>query len=120
MNPNLLDCYEAGQLSRLEVDIYYRTKWDEFWSYVGNKSSKRWTWYVVERNSGVIVAWQNGDRSEATLQKLLDLVEQLPIKVCHTDNWKAYSKLLPQKYYHIIGKDCTWKIERKNLNFAHI
>lgn len=63
------------------------------------------------------MAWQNGDRSAATLQKLLDRVCHLPIRVCHTDNWAAYSKLLPQKYFHIIGKDNTWKIERKNLNF---
>lgn len=38
--------------------------------------------------------------------------------VCHTDNWAAYSKLLPQRYFHIIGKGNTWKIERKNLNFS--
>jgi len=113
----LLDHNETGQLSTLEVDIFYDTEWDEFWSFVGDKSNKRWTWHIVERNSGIIVAWQNGDRSAATLQKLLDLVAHLPIRVCHTDNWKAYSKLLPEKYFHIIGKDKTWKIERKNLNF---
>ena len=112
-----MDKYETGQLAMLEVDIFYRTEWDEFWSFVGSKANKRWTWYIVERNSGLVVAWQNGDRSAATLQKLLDLVENLPIRVCYTDNWAAYSKLLPEKYFHIIGKDNTWKIERKNLNF---
>ncbi|MCL4117819.1 UNVERIFIED_CONTAM: hypothetical protein GTU68_054808 [Idotea baltica] len=82
---------------------------------------KRWTWYIVERKSGIIIAWQNGYRSANTLQKLLDLVEDIPISVCCTDNWKAYAKLLPEKYQHIIGKDKTWKIERKNLNFrTHI
>ena len=101
----------------MEVDIYYRTEWDEFWSYVGDKSNKRWTWYIVERKSGVIIAWQNGDRSAQTLQLLLDRVVHLPIRVCYTDNWQAYSKLLPERYFHIIGKDKTWKIERKNLNF---
>ena len=85
------------------------------WSYVGSKANKRWTWYIVERQSGVIVAWQNGDRSAATLQQLLDRICHLPLRVCHTDNWAVYSKLLPEKYFHIIGKDSTWKIERKNL-----
>lgn len=113
----MLDLYETGQLAALEVDVYYRTEWDEFWSFVGSKANKRWTWCIVEHNSGLVIAWQNGDRSAATLQKLLDLVEHLPIRVCYTDNWAAYSKLLPQKYSHIIGKDNTWKIERKNLNF---
>jgi insertion element IS1 protein InsB len=32
------------------------------------------------------------------------------------DNWGSYSKYLPQNK-HYIGKDRTWKIERKNLNF---
>ena len=73
--------------------------------------------YVIERKSGVVVAWQNGDRSAKTLQKLLDLIQHLPIKACRTDDWKAYAKLLPQKYFHLIGKDGTWKIERKKLNF---
>ena len=97
--------------------MFYQTEWDEFWSFVGSKANKRWTWYIIERNSGLVVAWQNGDRSANTLQKLLDLIEHLPIRACYTDNWAAYSKLLPQKYSHIIGKDNTWKIERKNLNF---
>jgi len=108
-------------LSTLEVEISYRTEWDEFWSYVGKKSNKRWTWYLIERKSGVVIVWQNGDRSASTLQKLLDLITHLPISVCYTDDWAAYSKLLPEKYFHIIGKDNTWKIERKNLNFrTHI
>ncbi|MDR2510870.1 MAG: IS1 family transposase [Bacteroidales bacterium] len=34
----------------------------------------------------------------------------------HTDNWSSYSKYIPPNR-HRIGKDRTWKIERKNLNF---
>ncbi|MDR2883171.1 MAG: IS1 family transposase, partial [Alistipes sp.] len=34
----------------------------EFWSFVGNKKHRRWTWYAVERKGGTIVAWQNGQR----------------------------------------------------------
>lgn len=86
-------------------------------SFVGNKSNQRWTWYAIERHSGVVLAWQNGDRSAATLARLLALLEHLPIRVCYTDDWKAYSKLFPERYFHIIGKDNTWKIERKNLSF---
>jgi insertion element IS1 protein InsB len=44
-------------------------------------------------------------------------VKHLPIRICHSDAWAAYAKLLPKEYIHIIGKDNTWKIERKNLNF---
>jgi IS1 family transposase len=30
---------------------------DEFWSYVQNKGNQRWTWYAMERQSGVVPAW---------------------------------------------------------------
>jgi insertion element IS1 protein InsB len=37
-----------------------------------------------------------------------------------TDDWGAYKRYLPENK-HYIGKDMTWKIERKNLNFrTHI
>jgi insertion element IS1 protein InsB len=51
---------------------------------------------------------------------LWELLEVFPISVYHTDNWSSYSKYIPS-HRHRIGKDRTWKIERKNLNFrTHI
>ena len=121
MNPYLLDKEEAARLAQLDVRIYISSEWDEFWSYVRSKSNKRWTWYIVERRSGLVVAWENGDRSDATLKRLLAKVAHLPIRICHTDSWGAYLRLLPKDFFHIVGKDNTWKIERKNLNFrTHI
>jgi insertion element IS1 protein InsB len=29
-------------------------------SFVGSKKNQRWTWYIVERKSGIIIAWENG------------------------------------------------------------
>lgn len=118
----MIDLIEAGKLARLEVELHhYQTEWDEFWSYVGSKSEQRWTWYLIERQSGIIIAWENGRRQDKVLQRLLDRVSHIPISVCHTDNWGAYSRLFPADYRHLIGKDNTWKIERKNLNFrTHI
>jgi insertion element IS1 protein InsB len=101
--------------------MYYSTEWDEYWSYVGNKKNQRWTWYIVERKSGVVIAWENGKRKDEVLKKLLNSVEHLPIIYCFTDDWGAYKRLFPSEYQHITGKDNTWKIERKNLNFrTHI
>ena len=92
-----------------------------FWSFIQNKSQQRWTWYIVERRTGVIVAWDNGSRRDEVFKNLLDSVSHIPIRICHTDDWGAYSRWLPNQYQHIIGKDNTWKIERKNLNFrTHI
>ena len=100
---------------------HYTTEWDEFWSYVGCKANQRWTWYLIERYSGIIIGWENGRRQDQVLQRLLDQVSHIPIKICYTDDWPAYSRLFPSTYRHLIGKDNTWKIERKNLNFrTHI
>ena len=121
MNPFIVDKVESGELLKLEVELHYDTEWDEFWSYVFSKKHQRWTWYLIERSTGLILAWQNGRRKDAIFKKLLAKVSHLPIRICHTDNWAAYSKLFPSEYQHIIGKDNTWKIERKNLNFrTHI
>lgn len=117
MNPYFLDNEEANQLAKLEVMFFLSTEWDEFWSYVGKKANQRWTWYAIERRSGCILAYQNGRRTDEMLLKLLDKVAHLPITICHTDDWGAYSRCLPLQYRQIVGKDNTWKIERKNLNF---
>jgi len=105
----------------IEVELRVSTEWDEFWSYVGSKANQRWTWYLINRNNGDIIAWENGRRTDKVFKKLLGSVKNIPIKICHTDNWGAYSKLFPKEYLHLIGKDNTWRIERKNLNFrTHI
>lgn len=121
LNPYFLDIKEYEKLKKLDIVLCVSTEWDEFWSYVYKKSQQRWTWYLLERNSGVIIAWENGRRTDNVLKKLLNHVKNTPINICHTDNWAAYSKLFPLEFEHIIGKDNTWKIERKNLNFrTHI
>ena len=116
INPYLLDKAEAGLLEELEVHVSYSVEMDEFWSYVGNKKNRRWTWYAIDRKSGILLAWQNGKRDNATCEKLLKKMEHFPIRSYSTDNWESYTSLLP-KEKHFIGKANTWKIERKNLNF---
>jgi insertion element IS1 protein InsB len=100
----------------LEVEIYFSAEMDEFWSFVGNKSDQRWTWYAIERESGVILAWHNGKRQDKDFLKLWALLQNFCIVRYHTDDWSSYSKYIPA-CKHKVGKDCTWKIERKNLNF---
>jgi len=104
----------------LEVEIRFEGEMDEFWSFVQNKSNQRWTWYAIERRSGCILAWHNGKRQDKDFLVLWKLLEAFPISLYHTDDWGSYSKYIPSKM-HRIGKDRTWKIERKNLNFrTHI
>lgn len=117
VNPYLLDKVEAGQLQQLEVELHLSTEWDEFWSFVGSKANQRWTWYALERRSGCILAYHNGRRTDASLQALVGKVSHLPVSIACTDEWGAYQRVLPAEYLQIIGKDNTWRIERKNLNF---
>jgi insertion element IS1 protein InsB len=107
---------EFGALSRLEVEICFSAEMDEFWSFVGRKSNQRWTWYAIERLTGVILAWHNGKRQDKDFLALWELLKPYPVWKYHTDAWEAYSKYIPRGR-HRVGKDGTWKIERKNLNF---
>ena len=117
MNPYLIDQQEADRLGRLDTVLYYSTEWDEFWSFVGSKAHQRWTWYLLERRTGLIVAWQNGRRQDAVLQALLDKVAHLSIGICYSDDWGGYERVVSGQYLHRVGKEHTWRIERRNLNF---
>ena len=119
-NPYLQHMMEKEQLTNLEVVIGYTAAMDEFWSFVQTKTNQRWTWYAMDKRSGIILAWHNGKRTDEDLQILLKQIEDIPISKYYTDDWGAYSRLLPTQQ-HVIQKDNTWKIERKNLNFrTHI
>ena len=107
---------ERGQLEKLEVDICYTAEMDEFWSFVKNKSNQRWTWYAIDKVSGIILAWHNGKRGDTDCGQLLGYLKNIPIDLYFSDEWGAYVRNLPASR-HYIGKDQTWKIERKNLNF---
>jgi len=100
--------------SGIEVEI--RTEADEFWSSVEKKSNQRWTWYIIDRSNGVILAHQNGRRTDEMCHQLLKKVEIFPITAYYTDDWQSYGKYIPHEQHHI-GKQDTWKIERSNLNF---
>jgi insertion element IS1 protein InsB len=108
------------QADATELEVVIRVEGDEFWSYVGEKSNQRWTWYVVERASGTILAHHNDRRTDAACQALLKKLEIFPIGTYYTDNWQSYSKFIDAER-HVIGKEHTQKIERTNLTFrTHI
>ena len=116
MNPYFITNEEISHLNELEVEIHFDAEADEFWSFVGNKSNQRWTWYAIDRKSGIILAWHNGKRKDKDFLVLWCLLANFPITRYYTDNWGSYSKYIPAGR-HRTGKDNTWKIERKNLNF---
>ena len=121
MSPYFLTKEEMDRMEGLEVEIRFSAEPDEFWSFVGNKSNQRWTWYGIERNSGIILAWHNGKRRDKDFLVLREMLEpKFPVSLYHTDDWDSYSKYIPAEM-HRVGKDRIRKIERKNPNFrAHI
>lgn len=87
---------------------------DEQWSYVQNKGNQRWLWLAIHHESRVVLAYAFGDRKDVVFRELQELLKPFGITVFYTDNWGAYSRNLPEEN-HVIGKDNTQRIERKNL-----
>lgn len=98
------------------IEVEIRTEADEFWSYVEKKSNQRWTWYALDRRNGIILAHQNGRRTDEICEQLFAKLDIFPITAYYTDAWQSYAKSIPEEQ-HYIGKKDTWKIERTNLNF---
>ncbi|MGX9726626.1 MAG: IS1 family transposase [Candidatus Electronema sp. VV] len=118
MNPHFAACLSGLLPCELEIEIMVEA--DEFWSYVGNKKNQRWTWHALERNSGVVIAWHNGRRTDESCSRLMEKISVFPAARFYTDDWKSYRKYIPPSK-HVIGKADTWRIERRNLNFrTHI
>jgi insertion element IS1 protein InsB len=80
MNPYFLNNAERASPEKLEVEIRFSAEMDEFWSYVQNKGNQRWTWYGIERQSGVIPAWHNGKRRDRDSLELWKMPVQFPNK----------------------------------------
>lgn len=101
--------------SRLDIQVYLAAECDEQWSFVGSKANKRWLWYILEKSTRKVLAFVFGKRDNATFKKLIHLLPPKLIDRLDTDEWKSY-KSIRFTPIHNIGKDLTWRIERKNLD----
>ena len=115
-NPYLLTGAECQTLDSLEVEIKFSGETAEFWSFVQNKGNQRRTWYAIERQSGCILGRHNGKRTDRDFPCLWNSLKNFDMDRYYTDDCGSYSKYIPPEK-HKTGKDNTWKIERKNLNF---
>lgn len=121
MNPYVADALEAGMMGELDAEVCLHVESDEQWSYVGKKSNQRWLWYIRDRNSGIVLAYTLGARTDETFRELADSVAHLPIGHYYTDDWGAYARVLPVWQCHTVDKSQMQGIERQNLNFrTHI
>ncbi|ROJ68987.1 transposase [Escherichia coli] len=85
------------------------------WGYVGAKSRQRWLFYAYDRIRRTVVAHVFGERTLATLERLLSLLSAFEVVVWMTDGWPLYESRLKGKL-HVISKRYTQRIERHNLN----
>ena len=82
------------------------------------KKNKLWIIKALDRISRRTVAWVLGRRDAATFQRLYDKVSHLTTCTFFTDEWDAFSKILPPDR-HVIGKSGTTAIEQDNSNTCH-
>ena len=94
MNPHVLvDMVEHLQLKKLEVGIYYTAELDEFWPFVRTASNQRWIWYAIDKASGIILAWHNGNRTDADFRQLLQYLGNIPIDFYFRMMGRLYKEL---------------------------
>ncbi|MEF3199370.1 IS1 family transposase [Klebsiella quasipneumoniae subsp. similipneumoniae] len=96
-------------------DVIVCAEMDEQWGYVGAKSRQRWLFYAYDRIRRTVVAHVFGERTLATLERLLSLLSAFEVVVWMTDGWPLYESRLKGKL-HVNSKRYTQRIERHNLN----
>ncbi|HAX6530465.1 TPA: IS1 family transposase, partial [Escherichia coli] len=96
-------------------DVIVCAEMDEHWGYVGAKSRQRWLFYAYDRIRRTVVEHVFGERTLATLERLLSLMSAFEVVVWMTDGWPLYESRLKGKL-HVISKRYTQRIERHNLN----
>lgn len=91
---------------------------DEMWSFVGSKKNTKWIWIIIERASGLVIAFHIGGRTKRDAKKLwLKIPLEYRRKLfVYTDFLKSYQAALPAKQHNASGKEAgrTNHIERLN------
>jgi len=83
-------------------------------SFVKKKADKRWLWHGINHDTGEILAYVLGARTDAMFLKLKQLLEPFGITKFYTDRLKTYERhIIPEQRF--ISKYKMQKIERKHL-----
>ena len=70
------------------------------------------------RDTGELIASECGHRDKATLEKLIRCLEKWNVKVYYTDDYQAYSAVIPPEKLVQTKKE-THGIERNNCRRCH-
>ena len=81
-------------------------KWTNSGDYVGAKSRQRWLFYAYDGLRKTVVAHVFGERTMATLGRLMSLLSPFDVVIWMTDGWPLYESRLKGKL-HVISKRYT-------------
>ena len=101
---------DLSKITMLELSV----ELDEQWSWVQNKGNQRWLWAALDSESGEIIAFVFGKRTDNAFKELKKLLKHYKIKHYSSDGWGSYLRFLEEKL-HTVSKALTTKIERKFL-----
>ncbi|MCL1886106.1 MAG: IS1 family transposase [Dehalococcoidia bacterium] len=87
-------------------------------AFFGVKKNKVWVWKAYCRTTGQLVDWECGDRSSATLAKMLERLKCSDVAVFFADGWESYAELIEPKML-VQTKAETHGIERNNFRQRH-
>ena len=90
---------------------------DELWSFVSQKSDKRWVWIALCRRTRQIVAYHIGDRDEISCRQFRKQIpKQYRKSWIYSDHWEAYQSVFTKHDHYHVGKDSgqTNHVERWN------
>ena len=111
----LTDLYEKERSARV---IAFGIQLDEMWSFVGEKSNKKWIWLAINPLNRQIVGFHIGGRGQQDAQAFMDTIpDYFKKNACFfTDYWAAYACVIDPERHFSVGKDSglTAYIERFN------
>ncbi|WP_216085510.1 IS1 family transposase, partial [Shigella flexneri] len=85
-------------------DVIVCAEMDEHWGYVGAKSRQRWLFYAYDRIRRTVVAHVFGERTLATLERLLSLLSAFEVVVWMTDGWPLYESRNLRQHLARLGR----------------
>ena len=88
---------------------------DEMRTYIGKKSRLRWIVYALERETGKVVSFNVGRRTNKTLKRVINSLLISNAKRIYTDKLRNYRYLIARKL-HCTHIHSTNHIERHNLS----
>jgi len=87
------------------------------WSYVYQKSRKRWVWLALCKATRQVVACVVGGRGIATCEQLWNTIPEIYRQgIIFSDFWEAYQAVIPDAQHEAVGKETglTAHVERFN------